>query len=268
MYLLFSAVMTAVLGAGAPGPELSNLRSTYGLLGAERTDHKYLPGDVVFLSVDIGGLQPDKTGMFRYRMRMLVVDAEQKTIFEDAQDVPAIGTVMGGKVRHTLQLATDRDQKAGTYHMQVFVIDMAATPKTEATIKYKYDVLPPGLGMVRFHASLDRFGQTPVPTVGVVGQMLTFHLTAIGFKHDRQSGEGSIAVEFQLFDATDRPVNSKPLLSEFKALPNETIYVPLRFDLLLQRPGQFKVVFKLTDVLEKKTTTLTVPLQVLETVGK
>lgn len=268
MFSLLCCVLTALLGAGAPGPELSNVRSTYGLLGPERTDSKYLPGDVLFLSLDIGGLQPDKAGLFKYRVRMVVVDAEEKAIFEDAQDIPGVGTVMGGKLRHTLQLATDREQKAGKYTVQVFITDMAVGPKAEAMAKYNYEVLPSALGLVRFHTSLDRFGQTPVPPVGVVGQMLTFHLTAIGFKHDRKANEGSIEVEFQLLDANDRPVNSKPLLSEFKALPTDTVYVPLRFDLLLQRPGSFKVAFKVTDKVEKKTTTLSVPLQVLEGVGK
>src|SRR5262245_12620773 len=115
MFSLFSCLLTAFLSAGAPGPELSNVRSTYGLLGPERMESKFLPGDVLFLSLDIGGLQPDKAGLFRYRVRMTVVDAEEKSIFEDAQDIPAVGTVMGGKLRHTLQLATDREQKAGKY---------------------------------------------------------------------------------------------------------------------------------------------------------
>lgn len=268
MCCLLSGLLTACLGAGVSTADITQVRASFGPLGPERAENRFLPGDIVFLSFDIGGLQPDKAGLFRYRVRLAVQDAREKTLFEDAQDVPSVGTVMGGKVRHTVQYAIDHGQEAGACKIRIGVTDLAAPMKTETTTTYDFHVLPPTLGLVRFHASLDRFGQTPVPGVGVVGQMLTFHMTALGFKPDRKLGEGSITIEFQLLDAQDRPVNNKPLVSEFKALPSDTAFVPLRFDLLLQRPGVFKMVYKLTDNVEKKTATLSVPVQVLDGVGK
>jgi hypothetical protein len=267
MFCLLTGLLAASLGTAAPKVEISNIRTTYGPLGAARPENRYLPGDAVFLAFDIDGLQPDKEGRLRFRLKMVVQDAKEHNLFTDEQEVPSLGIVQGGKVRHTLQLATARDQEPGTYRIQVSVTDLVAA-STPTSFTHEYQLLPPALGLVRFHASLDRFGQMPVPTVGVVGQMLTFHTTAVGFKHARTTSQAKVTVEFQLLDTNDRPVHAKPLVSEFKELPPETLFIPLRFEMLLQRPGTFKLVFKLTDDVEKKSVTLTVPLQVLEGVGK
>ena len=268
MFWLLTGLLVGCQTGSASRVEISNVRPTYGLLGPAREDARYLPGDVVFLSLDIGGLRPDKAGLFRFRVTMVAMDGADQTLFSNAQELPAVGTVMGGRVRHSVQLATDREQKPGNYRIKITVTDLQGTGKAETTFTQEFQLLTPVLGLVRFNASLDKFGQVPVPPVGVVGQMLSLHTTALGFKPDRKTGLGAIAVEFQLLDASDRPVNAKPLSSEFKELSADTLFVPLRFDLLLQRPGMFKLVFRLTDTVEKKTSTLTVPLQVVESLGK
>jgi hypothetical protein len=51
---------------------------------------------------------------------------------------------------------------------------------------------------------------------------------------------------------------------EAKVVPAGVNHVPVRFDLPLHRPGQFKIMLKANDLVGKKTATLAVPLQVVE----
>src|SRR4051812_8954390 len=50
--------------------QLTNDRPTHGLLGATRSDLKFLPGDFFFLTFDIEGLQVNERGKALYTMAM------------------------------------------------------------------------------------------------------------------------------------------------------------------------------------------------------
>src|SRR5215469_8307877 len=56
--------------------ELKNDRVTYGILGQERKDTAYLPGDLVVLAFDIEGLTVKDDGQVKYSMSMELTDSK------------------------------------------------------------------------------------------------------------------------------------------------------------------------------------------------
>ena len=60
---------------------LSEVRTTFGELGAKRSDTEFLPGDVMFIAFDIEGISIDKEGKVSYSMAMEAVDEKDKPFF-------------------------------------------------------------------------------------------------------------------------------------------------------------------------------------------
>src|SRR5262245_62076645 len=77
-----SLVLAATLATGQSGDlKLTNPRATYGYLGPPRTDDKFLPGDVYFITFDIEGLKVSDTGEVNYKMGMAIKDKAGKEFF-------------------------------------------------------------------------------------------------------------------------------------------------------------------------------------------
>src|SRR5262249_5198436 len=60
---------------------LTNVRTTYGELGAVRMDNRYLPGDLFFVPFDIDGIAVGPDGKVSYAMSMEVTDKSGKVIY-------------------------------------------------------------------------------------------------------------------------------------------------------------------------------------------
>ena len=66
---------------------VTNVRSTYGVLGAARPDDKVLPGDSYVLSFDIEGVKVADDGKVLYSVGMEVTDSDGKAQFkQDPRD--------------------------------------------------------------------------------------------------------------------------------------------------------------------------------------
>src|SRR5262245_46305663 len=63
---------------------LTNVRTTYGPMGAVRTDERILPGDQVALSFDIAGARVDASGKVQYSMAMEVTNSRGRLLFKQA----------------------------------------------------------------------------------------------------------------------------------------------------------------------------------------
>jgi hypothetical protein len=71
-------------------------------------------------------------------------------------------------------------------------------------------------------------------------------------------------MELNLTDEQGRATLAKPIKGEFRDIPPEATFLPIRYDLPLHRTGNFKLTLKATDLVTKKAATLIVPLTVLE----
>ncbi len=151
--LAFVAALTLTSGQ-SDQLALTNVRTTYGALGPERPDNKFLPGDSLVLSFDIEGATVDAGGKLLYSIGMEVTDHDGKALFRqeprslEAKVGPASKSVPG---RANLQIGLD--QPAGDYTLKVTVTDRATKASREVTRSYQ--VLPKAFGLVRLALSGD-----------------------------------------------------------------------------------------------------------------
>src|SRR5262249_10914837 len=158
--------------------ELTNVRPTYGILGAPRPNNQVLPGDVYWLAFDLENAKLTATGKVEYSMGLEVVDSKAKTLFkEDDKDQALLadnslaGNRWSGK-RLPLLAKTEvgLDTPPGEYTMKVTVTDRTA--KTSAILERKFVVLPKTFGLVRLGTTYDPAANLPAPMIGVPGQFV------------------------------------------------------------------------------------------------
>jgi hypothetical protein len=260
--------------AAAPGQEgrleVSGVRATYGELGATRPDWKIPLGDALHVAFDISGLTTDPSGHVRYRTVLEVENSRGEKIFRPEPIESSLLNIQGGgKVRESVVVLTGVDQTPGSYRLKLTVTDL--TPRKdsqrEASATQDFALVPQEFGLVRFQLSYDRLGQMPAPPAGGAGQTLFVNAAAVGFKRDAQNNQGGIQVEMSVLDSSDRPMTPKPALVQANRIPVGLDVIPVRFDLPLMRGGTYRLVFKSTDLVTKKSTAFSMPLIVTDFAG-
>ena len=262
--LAFLAALS--LAPGQTALSLTNSRPTYGALGSPRPDSKVLPGDRFYIAFDIQNIKENDKGQVQYTMAMEVTDSKGKIQYkqEEPKDrfLNAENHLSGARLPAFSFVDVGLDMPAGKYTMKVTVNDKVA--KTTANVSQDFEVLPLGLGLTHLETSYDPKGEIPAPTIAVPGQSLILSFAAVGFSRDKAKGQPHFTVEMTIIDnATKKPTLAKPFAGEFTQVPENHKVLPLQFPLSLNRPGKFTVELKLTDLLAKKSATLSFPLEVV-----
>ena len=282
MWLTLPLAVALVAPAQPPTPAaggltLAHVRSTYGPFGGTRPPAPLLPGDLLFLAFDIGGITPTPDGKATYTMEMVVKDANGKLVFGEkpftkADDLPLGGTTLPG-IAYTF---VGYEQPPGNYTLSLTVTDDA---KRTAGFSHPFTVAPKGLGIVAVGTSLDERGQMPVPNGGFVGQTLTCHFSVVGFTRDdadkRKDAPKPVAgqppppkrgmqpnVEAEMVVTENgKPVLAKPALTSVEGgLKDEELAFNLRYAVPLTRPGKFVVTRTVTDRVTGKKAIYSLPL--------
>jgi hypothetical protein len=258
--LVFLAALSLAPGK-ADGLTVSNVRSTYGVLGAPRPDRKFLPGDVFVLSFDVNGARPDTEGKVVYSIGLEVTDAQGKVHFRQApKDREARPSLGGTQLPAYASLQIGLDEPPGKYTLKVTVADRGSGGSQSVTSDY--EVLPRGFGIVRLTTASDPSGMAPAPVAGE-GQPLWLNFAAVGF--ERKGGQPNLAVELQIVDEAGRPTLARPLTGEVaKDVPDKARGVPMQFVLELNRAGKFTLELKATDRVSGKSASVSYPLAVVK----
>jgi hypothetical protein len=265
------ALMTALSLAphqAAGQLKLANVRATYGVLGATRTDNKLLPGDAYFITYDIENLTVGDDGLVLYGMGMELLNSRGKAEYsKEPQDLTARNALGGNRLPGFAQAEIGTDTAPGEYTLNVTVIDRKS--KQKATLTRKFEVLPKDFGLVR--ASLTYYNPTPLPAppLAVAGQAFLFNSLIVGFARagkDKDKDEHpDVGVELVILDEQGNPTVKKPIADEAgKDVPKTALAIPVQVPLELNRPGKFTVKLTATDRLTKKTATVSMPIQVVE----
>jgi len=247
--------------AQAGGLRLTNDRLTYGTLGPTRTDNKFLPGDVFSMTVDIEGLKVLSDGKVSYSLGFQVTDVKGKLIYgEDPRDLETVLHLGGTKVPASPFVVLPPDMAAGTYEFKLTVRDRTAN--ASQTLARKFEVLPRGFGLVALQVSN---GNIQAPPLGVVGQELFLNFAVVGFERDTVKKQPDVLIEMAILDDQKKPTMDKPITGKFGGeVSQNVVAVPTYFLLKLSRAGNFTIQLRATDQVSKKTSSLSIPLRVLE----
>jgi hypothetical protein len=266
------ALMTALSGTPAQAGQLDfkNVRVTYGILGQERKDTTFLPGDLYVLAFDIEGLKVAEDGGVKYSMSMELTDKAGKTQFKKDPNEMVTGNTLGGSRLPAFALTEiGVDTPPGEYKMTVIVTDgvTKATGKLERT----FEVKAPRFGIVRPGFTYNNLNERQVgqpqiaPPLAVPGQNLLLNFAVVGFDLKGEMQNPNLEVKIDVKDANGQGVKpytipATSIEDEFKKLK----VFPFAFPIQLNRSGKFTIAITATDKHTSKTATMTLDLRVVD----
>jgi len=256
-------LLAATLTPGQAGLSLTNARTTYGELGAIRTDTRYVAGDIFFVAFDIEGIKADETGRVRYTMSMEVVNKDNQPIYtqrplERDDFIPLGGNKLPGRAFVTI----GPDQAPGAYTCRVTVSDLAA--KSKQVLEQKFEVVPKSFGFVQVFTSSDEKGAIPAPPLGVPGQAVFLRFALIGFSRDAKTKQPNFDIEMVIQSKDGAAALAKPaVLTIDRGVDESDNVLPLRFFLPMNRVGDFTIELRATDKINKATGKVQIPLRVV-----
>jgi hypothetical protein len=242
---------------------LTNVRSTYGVLGAAKPDNKVLPGDSYVLSFDIDGVKVDETGKVLYSVGMEVLDSQGKVQFkQEPRDLEANASLGGNVLPAFAMVNIGTEQAAGKYNLKVTVTDRASRQTT--SVSHDYEILPKAFGLVHVNLTSDSEGKIAAPFLSV-GESAWVNFTVVGFGRNGASQQPDLAVSLRVLDENGKPTLAKPFTGKVdKDVPAKAQSIPLQFDIELNRPGKFTIELVANDKVNGKEAKITLPLQVMK----
>jgi len=242
----------------------TNVRTTYGELGAVRTDNRYLPGDLYFLAFDIEGITLSPEGKVSYTMTFEIADRAGKVIYkpekpaESDEYFPLGGNRMPARVYVILR----RDQEPGPLTCKVSVTDRGSPTKVPKDLVRTFEVIPRTFGIIGVVTSYDVEGAMPAPPIGTVGQNMYVHCMLSGFGRGADKMPNAFA-ELRILDAANRPTLAKPIPAIVpKDLPATEDLALVRYLVPFNREGNFTVEVKATDATSGKTSVVSFPIRI------
>lgn len=254
--------------------ELKNVRITYGVLGQERKDTTFLPGDMVVLAFDIEGLQATEDGQVKYSMSMELTDSKGKSQFKrDPSDTLAVNTLGRSRLPAFALTEIGTDTAPGEYTMNVVVTDVASRAKPKVELHRKFEVKAARFGIVRPHFMYigmngNQINGTQVaPPVGVPGQSLLLNFAVVNFDLKGDKMQPNVLVSMVVKDESGQPVWKKPFSGEAKQIAEDAKKVkviPFQFPMQLNRSGKFTIEITAKDGHTGKSDTQSLELKVVE----
>jgi hypothetical protein len=255
--------LTTVLNVAPAQIEFKNIRTTYGILGQERKDDKFLPGDVLVVAFDIEGLKVKEDGQILYSMGMeLIKKGKDKPEFKrEPTDLVAVNSLGGSTLPAFALSVIGTDTTPGEYTLKVTVRDRQVKG-SEKVLSRTFEVVPVKFGFVQVRFT--NRGADPVPNIAVPGQQVYLHCTLVGFKLGKDNLP-HISFELNIVDDQGKPTVTKPFKGDIRTDVKETRgvmqFVPMSIE--LNRPGKYKAILKATCNHSKTSTEQSLDLTVL-----
>jgi hypothetical protein len=259
-----SSILVAALGlapAEASSLAVSNVRTTYGVLGPQRPDTKFLPGDDFVLSFDIEGATINPAGKVLYSVGMEVTDHQRKILFKQLpNDLEAKAPAAGKRIPACAKVQIGLDQEPGAYTVKVSVTDRVAGVTREFT--RTCEILPRAFGLVRLTTTNDPEARLPALSFRQ-GQPGWINFAAVGFGRGKSTGQPHVSVVMRVLDTAGRPVLPQPSRGEVtKDVPAGARALPMQFTLAINGIGNFRAELAATDHVTGQTVSQSLPLTV------
>jgi hypothetical protein len=268
MWATLALTAALSLAPAQEGLELKNDRATYGVLGPERKDDNVLPGDIYVVYFEIVGLQMDKTDRVKYSMGVEYLNKKGESQYKkEPTPQEAVNVLGGNRIPAFATTQIGLDTPPGEYTLNVTVTDQAT--KKEAKLTRKFTILEKRFGLVRvgFSYPFNFENPPPAPPLGVVGQSLLFHATAVEVGLSGDKKQPDLVALCVVTDESGKPTLSEPMQGKVQEVQDQFLklrVIPLSFIISLNRPGKFKVTMTVTDNVTGKKTEQTMELTSIE----
>src|SRR5438128_8675396 len=219
------------LAAGDSGPlALTDVRTTYGILGPTRPDNKFLAGDAFVVSFNMEGAKA-KDGKIRYGIGMQVSDASGKVLYkQDPVGNETKSPAGEAKIAAFARLEIGTEQPAGDYTLKVTVEDRNGAVSQDLTRSYQ--VLPGAFGIVRPATTSDPEGKKPTAALRK-GKPAWLNFAAVGFGWDKAKGQPHLTATMRVLDEDGKPALARPSSGTIEQdVPRGTKAIPMQFELV------------------------------------
>ena len=244
--------------------EIRNVQPAHGPLGPPRTSDDVYPLDEYLVRYTVAGIKPDRDGKAHLEIGVKLANAQGKAVYDPKPVARKFDLSLGGDSVQTFGYVTFSERAApGAYTLTVTVHDRTAGELTR--FDRKLTLKPPTFQIIAPRFSHDADGKVPAGTTLLAGETLHYKFKAIGF--DQSQKKVALVMRVEVLDAAGKPVGAKPqevkseLTDPLKAAAAQS--ATLGGQLVLNRPGEFKLRIVVEDTVGKKTTTFETPLKVL-----
>lgn len=244
--------------------ELRDVQAAHGMLGPQRADLDYLPGDEVFFRFTVAGARATTEGQVSGEMRLTLTDAAGKAVLR--QSSPVQNTLAFGGDRFPAKAVVELGHQfpPGEYRLAVEYTDRVSGESDSFT--EAFTVKPSEFGLVRVRFAADEAGQGPTRVGGAVGQPLHLKLVAVGF--DRSRGLIDLEMDVRVLDDRGRPVAPQGVRTAVRSDDADTVkaatHATFSAELTRTRPGDFVLKITVTDRQSGKATTFEAPMRVTD----
>lgn len=243
---------------------ISDVRFTYGYLGATRTDTNFLPGDKTFLAYNVKNMKLDENGKASFSIAMEIISPDGKVLHKQNPQNKVAQNYLGGELLPSVATGNiPLKFPAGEYTIKVTVVDRNSTQQTSFEVKPK--VLPAAFGIVHVEPALDAQGLVPSPPVGTIGESIYVNFAVVGFNRNKDTKQPDIKVSMRILDENGKQTMPNPLTGRANAdIPEEINILPLQFALTLNRIGNFTIELTASDEVGGTNSRVSFPLRVID----
>lgn len=257
--MLATLALTAMTLAPSQGAlTTKNISLRPSLVSPVRKSGKFLPGELVWLTFDVGGFKVADNGKIEYSIGYEVTrkGKTKPEVKRDAQDYVGFAHLGGDSLPMFAFWPSKADTPAGDYTLKVTIADKKS--KASATVTRSFEILKKQFGFI----------QTYVTPVAPVGDNVSVLCAISGFEVSKKDKTPHIQVTIKVLDAKGKETVTKApfkeeIKTENKDMPG-TIYLnPQFFRLQLNRAGKYQVVIEATDKIGGKTIKETLDINVV-----
>jgi hypothetical protein len=255
--VVLAALLAGLCPSFAGALEIKNVRPTFGPTGALRGKVEAVPGDFVFLSYDIEGLNVNaKTGKVSYVTTVELLDPSNKSLFSKDTPMDLILQLGGNRIPGDLYITTGPKQTPGKYTIKLTVNDKQG--KETKSVTYPFDLVPETFG----------FALVTAPAVGLPGQSYAASFALVHMAFDSKKMP-NVEVRMSVLDDAGKPVANPVFASLPRDIPEgidiqKENFVPLTYPVYLNRPGHFTIEITALDNVAKKQKQLRFGLTVID----
>lgn len=234
---------------------IENVRPTFGSPGPDRAGAlQVYPGDTLFISFALKGLQTNNQGQGKVRLEVEATDAAGTRVFRQDSGESTFLNALGGDSFHTnVRLDMGPKTAPGKYKVKVIATDL--TSKANATRESDIEILPPGFAIVKVTAGIDQ-NLTSSASVFGVGQALYLGFTVVGYQNEVATKHPNLRLEMKVKEGgvvlSGASQTGEVNATQVEKVPQGSSTVPGRFILPLNKVGKFTVEVTATDLVTQK----------------
>jgi hypothetical protein len=234
---------------------IENVRPTFGSPGPDRAGAlQVYPGDTLFISFSLKGLQTNNQGQGKVRLEVEATDAAGSRVFRQDSGDSTFLNALGGDSFHTnVRLDMGPKTAPGKYKVKVIATDL--TSKTNATRESDIEILPPGFAIVKVTAGTDQNLSASASVFGI-GQALYVGFAVVGFQNEAATKHPNLRLEMKVKEGgvvlAGASQTGEVNATQVEKVPQGSSMVPGRFLLPLNKVGKFTVEVTATDLVTQK----------------